>query len=547
MVDYETARRTFRLDVPGRYNWTSAVLDRWARQEDKLAMLWVGPQGEERRLTFDHFARASNRFANVLRGLGVQPGQSLFVMLPRVVEWWEVILGSMRAGVVWAPGTTLLTPRDLEYRLNAAEVRVVVTDAAGAEKIDEIREACPAVRHLLCVDEGSRPGWIRYGEAMERAAGDPSTQPTHSDDAAMLFFTSGTTGYPKMVLHTHASYPIAHTITGRFWLDNGPSDLHWTISDTGWAQAAWTCLFAPWNMGAAVFIHDGRGPFDPGRTLEMLERYPITTFFAPPTAYRILVQEDLASCRFKALRHTLAAGEPLNPEVMTAWSGHTGLRIHDGYGLTETVLVTGMFRALPFRPGSMGRVAPGYDVSVVDEAGEELPIGEEGVLGIRIRPHSPVGLFQEYWKNPDATARSRAGDFYLTGDRVRMDDEGYLWFVGRDDDVIISAGYRIGPFEVESALVEHPAVVEAAAVGSPHPTRGQVVKAFVTLAEGWEPSQKLARELQQHVAGVTAPYKYPREVQFVADLPKTISGKIKRADLRQMEADGRRNDRREPR
>jgi acyl-coenzyme A synthetase/AMP-(fatty) acid ligase len=536
MPDYDIARKTFKLRVPLTYNWTGAVLDRLARDPARRAMLWVGPRGEERTLTFAEFSQASGKFANILRGLGVQRGESLFVMLPRVVEWWEVVLGSLRAGVVWLPGTTLLTSNDLEYRLNACHAVVAVTDEEQAPKFEEVRSSCPELKHLIVVGQGETPGALAYSRLMARASADFAPVKTRVDEPAMAFFTSGTTGHPKMVLHTHASYPIAHEITGRFYLDNDARDLHWTVLDTGWAQAAWTNLFAPWNRGAGIFIQDARGRFDPKGTLAALERYPITTFFAPPTAYRILVQEDLESVRPRALRHTLGAGEPLNPDVIASWREGMGLTIYDGYGQTETVLVTAMFPCLSFRAGSMGKAAPGYDVAVVNPDGTKVPLGQEGVLGIRVLPDRPVGLFAGYWNNPEATRRSMAGDFYLSGDRVRMDDEGYLWFVGRDDDVIISAGYRIGPFEVESALVEHPAVVEAAAIGVPDPVRGQVVKAFVVLAAGWEGSEQLAADLIEHAGNVTAPYKHPRQIEFVVELPKSISGKIRRAELRQRES-----------
>jgi acyl-coenzyme A synthetase/AMP-(fatty) acid ligase len=536
MRDYDMARKNFKLQVPPTFNWPVAVLDRLAQDPARRAMLWVGPRGEERTLTFAELADASRKLANVLRGLGVQRGESLFVMLPRVVEWWEVVLGSLRAGVLWLPGTALLTSKDLEYRLNACRAVVAVTDEEQVSKFVEVRSSCPELRHLIVVGQGETPGTLSYSWLMSRASADFGPIQTRSDEPAMAFFTSGTTGHPKMVLHTHASYPIAHEITGRFYLDNDARDLHWTVSDTGWAQAAWTNLFAPWNRGACIFIQDARGRFDPRGTLAALERYPITTFFAPPTAYRMLVQEDLASVRPRALRHTLGAGEPLNPEVIASWREGMGHTIYDGYGQTETVLVTAMFPCLSFRPGSMGKAAPGYDVAVVNPDGTEVPTGEEGVLGIRVWPDRPVGLFTGYWNNPEATRRCMAGEFYLTGDRVRMDDEGYLWFVGRDDDVIISAGYRIGPFEVESALVEHPGVVEAAAIGVPDPVRGQVVKAFVVLAAGWEGSDQLAAELMEHAGNVTAPYKHPRQIEFLAELPKTISGKIRRAELRERES-----------
>ena len=339
-----------------------------------------------------------------------------------------------------------------------------------------------------------------------------------------------------MVLHSHASYPIGHVITGRFWLDNTPEDLHWTISDTGWAQAAWTCLFGPWNMGAALFVWDARGKrFEAAAALEMFARYPITTFFAPPTAYRMFVQESLAKYRFPTLRHCLGAGEAVNPEVIEAWREGTGHHIYEGYGQTETVLLAATFPATPWRPGSMGPASPGHELAIVDDDGHEISRGTEGDLAVRVRPVRPVGMFQEYWRNPEATEKCHRGDWYVTGDRASMDDDGYLWFVGRADDVINSASYRIGPFEVESALVEHAAVAEAAVIGKPDTLRGEIVKAFVVLAPGHSPSDALAGELQEHVKAVTAPYKYPREIEFVTDLPKTISGKIRRTELRDME------------
>ena len=303
----------------------------------------------------------------------------------------------------------------------------------------------------------------------------------------------------------------------------------------GWAKAAWSNFFGPWGNGAALFIQDARGKFNAKETLELLARYPITTFCAPPTAYRLLVQEDLSQYTFPALRHCVGAGEPLNPEVIEAWQKATGLTIRDGYGQTETVLIYGNFPGEEVRPGSMGKPSPGFDLAIIDHEGNELPPNQEGDIAVRVKPERPLGLFQEYWRNPEAMAASFVGDWYRTGDRATRDEDGYFWFVGRADDVIISAGYRIGPFEVESALVEHPAVMEAAVVASPDSVRGEVVKAFVILAPGYTASNELAGQIQEHVKTVTAPYKYPREIEFVTELPKTISGKIRRVELRERE------------
>jgi acetyl-CoA synthetase/medium-chain acyl-CoA synthetase len=535
MTDYAATHRTFRLEVPATFNWAFDVFDAWARDPARLAMLWVSADGQPRRFTFAELGERSRRVASLLGGLGVTPGERVFVMLPRVAEWWEIVLGCLRARAVSVPGTTLLTTKDLRYRLGVSEASVVITDEENAAKVDQVLDACPSVKHRIVLGRGGG-GWESYAALAARARTDGAHPGNPSGDPMMIYFTSGTTGHPKMVLHTHASYPIGHVVTGKFWLDNGPEDLHWTISDTGWAQAAWTCLFAPWNMGAAIFVWDARGKkFDPQETLAMFERFPITTFFAPPTAYRMLVQEPLRKYRFPTLRHCLGAGEAVNPEVIEAWRAGTGHHIHEGYGQTETVLVAGTFPATPWKPGSMGPAAPGHVLGIVDAEGREVPRGTEGDLGIRVAPERPVGMFAGYWRNAEATRACRRGDWYVTGDRASMDEDGYLWFVGRADDVINSASYRIGPFEVESALVEHPAVAEAAVVGKPDALRGEIVKAFVVLTAGHAPTDALAAELQEHVKQVTAPYKYPREIEFVADLPKTISGKIRRTELRQRE------------
>ena len=534
MTDYAATCRSFRLPTPERFNWAFDTFDGWARDPAKLALLWVAADGQPRRFTYAELAERSRRFANALAGLGVAAGERVFIMLPRVYQWWEIVLGCIRARAVSVPGTTLLTTKDIEYRLNIAEASVVITDEDNQEKIERVLPRCPTVKHRIVVGRGG--GWHEYEPLLRRASPQMAHPRNASGDPMMIYFTSGTTGYPKMVLHTHASYPIGHVITGKFWLDNTPDDLHWTISDTGWAQAAWTCLFAPWNMGAALFVWDARGKrFEPEEALTMFERFPITTFFAPPTAYRMLVQEPLKKYRFPTLRHCLGAGEAVNPEVIAAWKEGTGHHIYEGYGQTETVLVAATFPATPWKPGSMGPAAPGHRLAIVDETGRELPRGSEGDIAIAVKPERPVGMFREYWKNPEATANCHRGDWYVTGDRASMDEDGYIWFVGRADDVINSASYRIGPFEVESALVEHPAVQEAAVIGKPDALRGEIVKAFVVLAPGYPPTDALVGELQEHVKTVTAPYKYPREIEFVPDLPKTISGKIRRTELRQLE------------
>ncbi len=539
MTNYQQARRDFTWQVAEDYNFAIDTIGHWAEDPEKLAMLWVGQDGAEERYSFAHFDEQSSRAAHAFEKLGVRKGDRVLLMLPRVVEWWETMLGLMKLGAVGIPCTTLLTPKDIAYRAEVAEAVAFVSDAAGIEKFAQVRDACPTVKVVVAVGE---PGdacpadCVGYHPTVDVAALTWYDHRTLASDPCLIYFTSGTVGYPKMVVHTHASYPVGHTVvTGRYWLDLTPDDLVWNLSEMGWAKAAWSNFFGPWGNGAAIFVQDARGKFDGKATLATLVEYPISVFCAPPTAYRVMVQEDLKAHRMRSLRHCVGAGEPLNPEVIDAWRAGTGLTIRDGYGQTETVLLCGNFPTEEVRAGSMGKPAPGFDLAVIDNDGRELGPNKEGDIAVRVQPERPLGLFKEYWRNPEAMERSFQGEWYLTGDRAYRDADGYFWFVGRSDDVIISAGYRIGPFEVESALVEHPAVMEAAVIASPDPVRGEIVKAFVILAPGYQASEALATEIQDHVKTVTAPYKYPREVEFVTELPKTISGKIRRVELRERE------------
>ncbi len=539
MTDYEAERRSFHLDVPAQFNFASDVMGKWASDPNKLAMLWVGQDGEERHITFAQFFERSSRAANAFVELGIQKGDRVLVMLPRIPEWWEAVLGLMMMGAVPIPCTTLLTAKDLEFRAGVAEVQGIVTDDEGAQKFDQVRKTSPTIRHTILVSAHDLPDWTNF-ESIGAAASPTYTGPkTSSDDPCLVYFTSGTVGYPKMVLHTHTSYPIGHTITAKYWLDLHEDDLHWNLSEMGWAKAAWSNLFGPWIMGTAMFMQDARGKFSAIETLETLNKYPISTLCGPPTAYRMMVLDEpiayLKAHPPKALRHCVGAGEPLNPEVIKIWEQATGMTIRDGYGQTETVLLCANFPPIPVKPGSMGKPSPGFEVSIIDHDGKELPPNKEGDIAVRIAPERPRWMFKEYWRNPDATRACVRGDWYITGDRAYKDEDGYFWFVGRADDVIISAGYRIGPFEVESALKEHPAIAESAVIASPDQMRGEVVKAYVILAPGYTASPALAREIQEFVKEQTAPYKYPREIEFVDALPKTISGKIRRVELREME------------
>jgi len=539
MTDYEKTRKEFSLEVPEYFNFGFDVVDRWAEDRTKLALMVANEDGTViKKRTFYAVKRLSNKFANVLREQGLKKGDRVLVMLHWMPQWYIAMIGMIKLGVIPIPSTTLLTPKDIRYRINESGAVGVVTDIQDASKVEAELDNCPSMKSLILAT-GRRKGWVEWDRAMDDAS--PcldDVERTRSDDTMLLYFTSGTVSYPKMVLHTQASYAIGHKITATYWQDLKPTDLHWTVTDTGWAKAAWGSLFGQWTNGACVFNHASRGKFDAKLTLRLIETVGVTTFCAPPTAYRMFAQLDLKQYDLSSIRHCMSAGEPLNPEIIRIWEEATGSKIYDGYGQTETVNLTANFRCKPVKIGSMGLPTPGFDVRVLDEDGNESPEGEEGYVAVKVRPERPVGLFKEYWKRDDETRNVFQGDYYYTGDKAYRDEDGYFWFVGRADDVILSSGYRIGPFEVESALIEHPAVMEAAVIAAPDEVRGEIVKAFVILAEDFEPTEELVKELQDHVKTVTAPYKYPRAVEFVKELPKTISGKIRRGELKKAAWEG---------
>ena len=519
---------TPKLDVPLHYNFTRNVIDRLADERPAaLGLWWTDDGAREEKYTFGDLATLSRKAANFFQASGIQRGDRVLLVLHRVPQWWIAMLGLIRLGAVPVPGTPLLTPRDLQYRLEAARIGAVITDSEGAAKLTDFGG-------VRVIAGPATPGWLDFDSGVAAAAADFADPPIRGDAPGILFFTSATTGHPKMVLHTQTSYGLAHRLTGEYWLDLKPDDLHWNISDVGWAKAAWSSFYAPWHMGACLFVTDSRGKFDPAKTLRTLEQYPITTWCAPPTALRLIVREDLTQYHFPKLRHAVSAGEPLNPEVLALWKQATGLTFYEAYGQTETIMLIGNFRGLgaEVRPGSMGKANPALELALLDDHLNELPAGQEGEVAVRVFPNRPLGLFQEYWLHPEVTADRFRGDWYLTGDRATRDADGYFWFVGRKDDVIKSSGYRIGPFEVESALIEHHTVLDVAVVGKPDPIRGQIVKAFVVLRNGTAPSDALKQELQNHCKQAVAPYKYPREIEFVADLPKTTSGKTRHVELR---------------
>jgi acyl-coenzyme A synthetase/AMP-(fatty) acid ligase len=523
-------RRNFKWETPEHFNF-GATIDSFAADPARVALLWEDQDGNRARLTFADISAQSNRIANVLTGLGIKPGDPVMLILPRITLWQSAYIGALKAGAIVIPCVSMLREKDLVYRANHSEARAIITSADSVEMAADLRNQCPSLEHFI-VAGSLHTGWTSLQEAMLQTA--PVFKPvkTRTTDPAICYYTSGTTKNPKAVLHSHG-YTYAHRFTGSLWLDLKPDDLHWTTSDTGWAKAAYSVLFGPWMNGNTVFMYNGH--FDPQKEFELLSRYRITTFCAPPTEYRMLVKANLDDIHLPALRHCISAGEPLNPEVIDIWLERFKLAIHDGYGQTETQLIAANLPGTKIKPGAMGLPFPGIDARVLDDNLNECAVGQVGQIGVRVKPIKPPPIMLEYWKNPEENAEVFDGDYYLTGDQARRDDDGYLWFIGRADDVISSAGYRIGPFEVESALLEHPAVIESAVVASPDPDRGAIVKAFVRLKPEVERSNALIAELQEHVKRVTAPYKYPREIEFVDDLPKTVSGKIRRVELRQRE------------
>jgi acetyl-CoA synthetase len=539
--DYDAARRDFKLEIPDNFNFAFDVVAKRAREADKTALIAIDKTGEHVVThSYSDLDRDSNRFANVLLGLGAAKGDFAFVMIPRLAAWYHVLLGCMKTGVVAMPGTNLLTSKDIEYRVNRSAAKLVIVTSEHVEKVEAVKHACPTLEHLIVVDGPAPKGWTSMAEACAAASDslDRASVPANtSKDPMLIYFTSGTTSMPKMVERDHG-YGLAHMITQKYWMTLNDTDVHWTLTDTGWAKAAWGLVFPPLLAGSTIMLFDGEG-FNAHQHLKIIEDHKVTTFCAPPTIYRLFAQMDVSGYDLSSLRHCLGAGEPLNPEAMRTWKAATGCDIYDGYGQTETVNIVANYPGMEIRAGSMGKPVPGIDVRIVDDEGNEVDDGVVGDIAVKITDPYPLGLFPGYFQDPEGTARSFRNGWYYTGDTATRDADGYIWFVGRSDDIISSAGYRISPFEVESALIEHPAVQESAVVGKSDEIRGEIVKAYVILAPGHEGSDELTVEIQDFVKNVTAPYKYPREIEYRDALPKTISGKIRRVELRaEAEAEG---------
>jgi len=533
--DYQSARKSYSIDIPDDFNFAFDVVDARAREANKDALIWVNAAtSTTTRVSYADLANRSAQIAKALMALGLERGDAACVVIGRRPEWHEVLLGCMKAGVISMPGTNLLTGKDIAYRINQAGAKAVIVSPEHCEKVEQIASECPTLKHLIVVGSQQRDQWLSLAELSD--AQDANLQRSDvpafaSSDTMLIYFTSGTTAMPKMVPRDFA-YGLAHAATGLFWMDLQESDIHWTLTDTGWAKAAWGMLFPQMLLGVTTVLYDAPG-MDVQAHLNLIKELGVTTFCAPPTVYRLFVQEDLSQYDLKSLRRCLGAGEPLNPEVIRYWEEHTGTTIADGYGQTETINIVGNFPGVETRFGSMGKPVPGFDVDVIDDNGNIQDDGEVGSIAVRTEGQWPHGLFHGYLKDGSLVKDAFRNGWYYTGDTASRDKDGYLWFVGRSDDLISSAGYRISPFEVESALLEHEKVAESAVIGVTDETRGQLVKAYIVLSAGTAPSDALAEEIQTFCKELTAPYKYPREIAFVDSLPKTISGKIRRVELRQ--------------
>ncbi|MCX4367141.1 MAG: AMP-binding protein [Clostridia bacterium] len=529
---YENFAKDTDIIVPENFNYGYDIIDEYAKLcPDKRALVWCNDKGEEKIFTFGDMKVLSDKVAYILDKSGVHKGDFVMTMLNRRYEYWITAIACHKIGAVLVPATYLLTAKDIAYRINNADVKVlIVTNEDDVTKhVAEAIPMCPSLKKVFTTTDSDL--FESLDNAIDNAPeGFVPREKTTNDDKFLVYFTSGTTGNPKMVAHKYL-YPLGHMITAKFWQDVVDDGLHLTMAETGWAKCSWGKIYGQWIAGTAIFVYDYFGKFTPTDILPLISKYKITTFCAPPTIYRFLCKEDLSHYDFSSITHCSTAGEALNPEVAKQFKDQTGLNIYEGFGQTESTVILATFKYMDIKQGSMGKPSPIYNVELLDN--DDMPVaqGETGEVCIRLRENQ-VGLIYQYHNDEERTKATFANGIYHTGDLAYADSDGYYWYVSRKDDIIKSSGYRIGPFEVESALHEHPAVLECAITGAPDTLRGQVVKATIVLAKGYEPSEALIKELQNHVKKATAPYKYPRIVEFVSELPKTISGKIMRKDLR---------------
>jgi acetyl-CoA synthetase len=533
---YQEFNDKFEIRIPEDFNFAFDVVDEIAlKTPEKIAMVWCDDKGEEATFTFRQMKNFSDKAANFFRSIGIRKGDPVMLILKRRYEYWFCTLALNKIGAITIPATHLLSTKDIIYRNNAADIKMIVCvpEPVVVQHVEEAETKSPTLRYKALIGS-SREGWINLTEETERSPGTfdrkSVEEKTTTNDTMLLYFTSGTTGMPKMVNHNFA-YPLGHILTAKYWQNVQDNGLHFTIADTGWAKSAWGKIYGQWLSGCAVMTYD-YDKFVPKHLMKIIEKYHVTSFCAPPTIYRFLIKEDLRHYDLKHLKYCVVAGEPLNPEVYKQFFETTGIRLMEGYGQTECTVAVATYSWMEPKPGSMGKPSPGYDIDLIDSDGKVCEVGEIGQIVIYTKKRKPVGMFNGYFRDEELTKKVWQNGIYYTGDMAWRDEDGYFWFVGRADDIIKSSGYRIGPFEVESALLEHSAVLECAITAVPDPKRGQIVKATIVLTKNYQPSDKLARELQEHVKKVTAPYKYPRIVEFVTELPKTISGKIRRVQIR---------------
>ena len=534
---YEEMQQRLKLRIPEKFNFAFDIVDEYARLcPEKRALVWCNDKGEEKQFSFGEISRLSKKLADSLYKMGIRKGDFVMLIMKRRAEYWITYPALHRLGAVAIPATHMLTKKDVVYRNNAAGVKMIIAaqDENILEHVDAAMADSPTLEHRVLLG-GAREGWESFDELL--SDGDEGFVPpvrAGGDDPMLMFFTSGTTGMPKMVLHDF-NYPLGHIITAVYWhkvLDDG---LHISVADTGWAKCGWGKCYGQWIAGSAQFVYDYDGKFNPMNLITAVSRHGVNTFCAPPTIYRSLVKQDLSEIDFSSFTHFTTAGEPLNPEVFRRWREISGHRIFEAFGQSEGTPILGTYYFMEPKEGSTGKPNPLLNVDLVDEQGNSIGTGEEGLIVLRVGDGKPAGLFCGYYKDPEKTAEVWKNGLYYTGDVAWRDEEGFYYFIGRSDDVIKSSGYRIGPFEVESALMEHPAVLECAVTGVPDidGDRGQLVKATVALVKGWEPTDELKKELQNHVKRITAPYKYPRIIEFVEEIDKTISGKMKRKAIRE--------------
>ena len=523
----------YQYKYPENFNFAYDVVDAIAEAEPgRRAMIWCNPCGEEHVFTYGDLKRYSDKTANMLRAKGIGKGDMVMVVLKRHYQFWFTILALHKLGAVIIPATFLLTKHDIVYRVNSASVKAVICTGQGdvAAHFDESAPECPTLQTKLMVN-GERDGWEDFMTEMEKAPESFARVPTLASDPMILYFSSGTTGNPKMALHPY-TYALGHLATAKYWHNVDPEGIHFTIADTGWGKAVWGKLYGQMFMESCVFVYDFE-KFVASDILDKVSQYGVTSLCCPPTMFRFFLQEDVKSWDLSRLTYCTIAGEALSPDVFNKWYEATGIKLMEGFGQTETTLLIANLVGMEPKPGSMGKPIPQYDVMIVDEDGQPVQPGVTGEIVVKLDHGKPLGLFDCYYRDEKRTKEAMHDGLYHTGDTAWRDEDGYYWYVGRTDDVIKSSGYRIGPFEIESVLAEHPAVLECAVTGVPDPLRGNVVKATIVLRPGFAASEELKKELQNHVKKETAPYKYPRVVEFVDELPKTVNGKIRRVEIRQ--------------